>query len=949
MGKSEIDFEAMSQIVDKAILNSLKNVTLMRTQWEKMLPTIQKASQLLTGKGINGIGLGAAEMPTFRGIMGAMTPMQKGILGAGAVGSVAMGLMPSTNQAVGLRTSADMYAGLSGMTPAQAINQANAVARMGGATSATGPTMAAMQVAYTGGYLGNTLSSKNIMSQLGGMSALTGQTNEQAATAMASANGMGFLRMGVHIRNADGQLKPMNQIINDVWQYIYRGRTDITKDEAMILFNPGSKGGNAIRAVAGNPDLANQIIMGIVARAGNKGKELTANQLSSAKTSLGLIGVSGTSPIATAFNYNSKQANYLQSTYQGQVSGYNMSLNAASDVTAGLTGMANMLGPVTTLLGQLKGVLQTFPGLGGVGGTISGVAGLGASLGMQAMHGNIMSQYLGQTMMAANATKTVGALENSARVIQVGANGVADITTAGSAVSKINGLSKIGSLSKLLNTLRLLGPISSAVGSGASGYMQGKSSHGFNWGSVLSSAGTGAAMGGLAGLGATGGLTSGPLAIIGALLGGGSNAIGQLLGHGGPDTSTTGMGADSHAANAGGSLGIPAPSGTTITSTYGQRAAGQGIKAGFHPGIDLGFKEGTPVKVVADGVVTFAGSGGGYGNHVIVNHGSRSTLYGHLSSIHVRRGQSVSAGTIIGISGGKKGTPGAGNSTGPHLHYEVRDKSGRAVNPLSVKNSKGFKNKLNYGMSDNDSLLSGAAFTGAPSTKNGLSSQDVASILAGGDPNGVVGKTFGGKAYSKGKALGSYSGVILGTGDSRTWAKTLLQKLHYPTTTANIQALTTWAAWEGGQWHNPDHYNPLNTTMPAPGAISTNSEGVKSYTSWDQGYQATIKTLKNGLYGPILKALSSGTNSKAVLKAVNHSRWGSHIPGMGGPDGSPSTSSGMGASMGGASLSNTNVHVNVGGITVTSNKSGPVGVELIINEVTKQLATKMRQDLSGRY
>jgi hypothetical protein len=91
-------------------------------------------------------------------------------------------------------------------------------------------------------------------------------------------------------------------------------------------------------------------------------------------------------------------------------------------------------------------------------------------------------------------------------------------------------------------------------------------------------------------------------------------------------------------------------------------------------------------------------------------------------------------------------------------------------------------------------------------------------MLSGADPSAVVGSVFGHSAYSNGKFAQHYSGTILGTGDMRSWARTLLHKLNYPTTKENIQALTTWMAWEGGHWHNVDHYNPLNTTQPAPGA-----------------------------------------------------------------------------------------------------------------------------------
>jgi hypothetical protein len=58
-----------------------------------------------------------------------------------------------------------------------------------------------------------------------------------------------------------------------------------------------------------------------------------------------------------------------------------------------------------------------------------------------------------------------------------------------------------------------------------------------------------------------------------------------------------------------------------------------------------------------------------------------------------------------------------------------------------------------------------------------------------------------------------------------------------------------------------------------------NSVGVKSYLSWDQGLDATVKTLMNGKYGGILAALQQGNNASGVLSAVNASPWGTNIPG----------------------------------------------------------------------
>lgn len=87
----------------------------------------------------------------------------------------------------------------------------------------------------------------------------------------------------------------------------------------------------------------------------------------------------------------------------------------------------------------------------------------------------------------------------------------------------------------------------------------------------------------------------------------------------------------------------------------------------MHTGIDIKITERSNVQSTADGIVTFAGVKGGYGNLVEIDHGKNlKTLYAHLSKIKVKEGQKVCREQIIGLVGS------TGRSTGPHLHYEVR-------------------------------------------------------------------------------------------------------------------------------------------------------------------------------------------------------------------------------------------------------------------------------------
>ncbi len=101
-----------------------------------------------------------------------------------------------------------------------------------------------------------------------------------------------------------------------------------------------------------------------------------------------------------------------------------------------------------------------------------------------------------------------------------------------------------------------------------------------------------------------------------------------------------------------------------------------------HSGVDIPVDVGTPVTSAAPGYVAWTREGRLYGYYVMVVHTNGiATLYAHLSKILVETDQFVSRGTVLGLSGGRPGLAGAGLSTGPHLHFEVR-KDGIPTNPL---------------------------------------------------------------------------------------------------------------------------------------------------------------------------------------------------------------------------------------------------------------------------
>jgi murein DD-endopeptidase MepM/ murein hydrolase activator NlpD len=95
--------------------------------------------------------------------------------------------------------------------------------------------------------------------------------------------------------------------------------------------------------------------------------------------------------------------------------------------------------------------------------------------------------------------------------------------------------------------------------------------------------------------------------------------------------------------------------------------------------LDLAAKFGSPVKAAKDGKVVFAGEKGGYGNLIVLLHpGGQSTYYGHLDTIDVKVGDKVQAGREMGSVGQ------TGMATGPHLHFEVRAKNGKPLDPMTV-------------------------------------------------------------------------------------------------------------------------------------------------------------------------------------------------------------------------------------------------------------------------
>ncbi len=119
-------------------------------------------------------------------------------------------------------------------------------------------------------------------------------------------------------------------------------------------------------------------------------------------------------------------------------------------------------------------------------------------------------------------------------------------------------------------------------------------------------------------------------------------------------------------------INLARPINGTITSRYGARSR---IRSSAHTGLDIATSTGTPITPIAAGTVTYADRKGSYGNLVIVSHGNGiESYYAHCSKIYVTVGQKVEKNTVISAVGS------TGNSTGPHLHLEIRQ-NGTPLNP----------------------------------------------------------------------------------------------------------------------------------------------------------------------------------------------------------------------------------------------------------------------------
>jgi hypothetical protein len=296
----------------------------------------------------------------------------------------------------------------------------------------------------------------------------------------------------------------------------------------------------------------------------------------------------------------------------------------------------------------------------------------------------------------------------------------------------------------------------------------------------------------------------------------------------------------------------PVPEGTGVSQGFG---VSNDHESG-HPGIDFAVPLDTQLLAAASGTVTVASNAdpGGYGLYVEIQTPDGFTLrYGHLHNANVKVGDQVHAGQVIGQSGGEANGPNSGNSTGAHLHFEVR-KDGQAIDPTPF-------------LAGGYTIVGGPASSPEPATADpkALAAVALKNVIAG-----LTGKPMQQDPTAQTQDPTQQQGTSdLKPGDMDSYFKAVLQRLGLPVTDANLKFMRAWQKAEGG-----DETNPFNTTQDAPGASNFNSVGVKRYPDMATGVNATVQTLSNGLYENILAALRAGNDPLAVANALANSPWG---------------------------------------------------------------------------
>ena len=566
------------------------------------------------------------------------------------IGGLGLQSLPTVQQAFEQNMTANRFRFYSGGTLASANAFQMDLAKKGTVTDPMDAARASMTGASMGLMPGlmNSASIKNSISGISNLMPGVGVTGGvQAMAALNQGKNVNMLRMiGVNVRGADGMMRGFDDIAKDLWNVINRqksGAGKITKSDLDMSLQSGNALDSMMNQYFGNdPILRQSVITKLYEIAGNGGK--VASSLD--KKGQAKSGVSTTSA-QSASDRSAASLNAIQAVAPSTLAGFekaNSALAAASNTLASMARDSGIIG--ATLRAALYGK--------GFGDTI-GASGNGAGGGAMSMLGNALGSF-GGSLLGGGGGKTV-------------ANAMKGSGGLGGLLSKF----KTG----LLAGPKSLGGLLGRAGLGAMTYAGMEQLQkllnkvgGPEWlhkyGNMAFDTGEGA----LTGL-VTGGLTG---AIVGTGLGATSSVM-NPYGQGGDDTS--GSASASHMYPLAGSPPITSQFGIVRHLKFADGSPSPSYGKA-HGGVDFGVSEGTQVFAASDGTIEETGyDAPGFGNYVRMRDKDGNELYyGHLSQKLREGGSKVKAGDLIGLSGN------SGHSTGPHLHFEVRN-AGNKMDPLA--------------------------------------------------------------------------------------------------------------------------------------------------------------------------------------------------------------------------------------------------------------------------
>lgn len=300
--------------------------------------------------------------------------MRAGTFAAG----MGVGFMPNVNDAVSQRIMTQSISSLSGVSNASIVSMTNRMVGAG-ATSATSGAASAEVLQGLGISYGSK-GFKNIMGQVGGLSALTGQSNEAVAAGYGGINSMNFLAMGIQARDKQGNLRDPSKISSEVYRYLYSGKK-ATVQNVLAGLGPHGKVTAALRQITGGDENLMQTMSAqLLYQAKNKGKPLNTSDAKNVMDNIRKLEKDD--PIRAWFGKNVADAKSLQATGPGQVKGYSDALNTVSQVTEGFGDLISKTGELGQAFSRITAFATTLPMAGGVGATLAGGA---MSLGGSAM------------------------------------------------------------------------------------------------------------------------------------------------------------------------------------------------------------------------------------------------------------------------------------------------------------------------------------------------------------------------------------------------------------------------------------------------------------------------------------------------------------------------------------------------------------------------------------